>query len=107
VYENALAIEIRKNKLQVIQQHPIPVRYEGAVVGEFVADLFVQDEILVELKTVKALDEIHLAQCLHYLKAHRLARVFIDQFWKPKGGNQTHHVMNLSPHLCLSVSICG
>ena len=61
VYENALAVEIRKSGLLVVQQHPINVKYEGAIVGEFVADLLVQDEILVELKAVKALDEIHLA----------------------------------------------
>ena len=69
VYENALAIEIRKCGLGVVQQHPINVKYEGAIVGEFVADLLVQEEILIELKAVKSLDEIHLAQCLNYLKA--------------------------------------
>ena len=47
VYENALAIEIRKSGLQVVQQHSINVKYEGAIVGEFVADLLVQDEVLI------------------------------------------------------------
>ena len=84
VYENALAVEIRKSGLLVVQQHPINVKYEGAIVGEFVADLLVQDEILVELKAVKALDEIHLAQCLNYLKATGLRVCLLINFGNPK-----------------------
>jgi GxxExxY protein len=84
VYENALAIEIRKSGLRVVQQHPINVKYEGAIVGEFIADLLVQDEVLVELKAVKALDEIHLAQCLNYLKATRLHVCLLINFGNPK-----------------------
>jgi GxxExxY protein len=84
VYENSLAIEIRNCGLLAIQQHPINVRYGGAVVGEFVADLFVQNEILVELKTAKALDEIHLAQCLNYLKATGLHVCLLINFGNPK-----------------------
>ena len=84
VYENALAIEIRKSGLSVVQQQPIHVKYEGAIVGEFVADLLVQNEILVELKAVKALDEIHLAQCLNYLKATGLKICLLMNFGNPK-----------------------
>lgn len=84
VYENALAIEIRKNGLSAAQQHPINVKYENAIVGEFIADLLVQAEILVELKTVKAPDEIHLAQCLNYLKATGLRVCLLINFGNPK-----------------------
>jgi GxxExxY protein len=84
VYENALALEIRKSGLLVVQQHPIQVKYEGVVVGEFVADLLVQDEVLVELKAVKALDEIHLAQCLNYLKATGRHICLLINFGNPK-----------------------
>jgi GxxExxY protein len=84
VYENALAIEIRKSGLLVVQQHPIHVKYEGAIVGEFFADLLVQDEVLIELKAVKALDEIHLAQCLNYLKATGLRVSLLINFGNPK-----------------------
>ena len=84
VYENALAIEIRKSGLQVVQQQPIYVKYEGAVVGEFIADLLVQNEILIELKAVRALDEIHLAQCLNYLKATGLKICLLINFGNPK-----------------------
>jgi GxxExxY protein len=84
VYENALALEIRKRGLPVVQQHSIQVKYEGVVVGDFVADLLVPDEILVELKTVKALDEIHLAQCLNYLKATGRHVCLLLNFGNPK-----------------------
>ena len=84
VYENALAIEIRKSGLTAVQQHPINVNYDGALVGEFVADLLVQNEVLIELKAVKALDEIHLAQCLNYLKATGLRICLLINFGNPK-----------------------
>jgi GxxExxY protein len=69
VYENALAHELRKAGMQVEQQPGIVVRYDGVVVGEYVADLRVENSVLVELKAVSALDEVHTAQCLNYLKA--------------------------------------
>ncbi len=69
VYENALRIELVKSGLQVVQQDPIQVIYAGEVVGNFVADLVVENDLIVELKAVKALADIHLAQCLNYLKA--------------------------------------
>lgn len=69
VYENALAHELRKAGLRILQQQAIQVIYDGIVVGDYIADLLVEDSVLVELKAVKALDEVHLAQCLNYLKA--------------------------------------
>lgn len=69
VYENALVCELRRGDLSVVPQHPIKVLYKGAVVGEFVADLLVEDEVIVELKAVKSLDSSHFAQCMNYLKA--------------------------------------
>lgn len=69
VYENALFHELQKAGLKVLQQHPVQVLYDGIVVGEYVADLIVEDCVIVELKSVKALDEIHQMQCLNYLKA--------------------------------------
>jgi GxxExxY protein len=69
VYENALAHELRKSGFFIEQQKGIRVRYDGMVVGDYKADLLVQKEVLVELKAVKTLDNIHIAQCLNYLKA--------------------------------------
>jgi GxxExxY protein len=67
VYENALAHELRKAGVVVAQQEPLAVRYDGVVVGEFAADLLVNGSVIVELKAVRALDDVHLAQCLNYL----------------------------------------
>ena len=69
VYENALAVELRQIGLSVSQQHRIEVRYKDVLVGDFVADLLVEGCVLVEIKAAKALDDIHAAQCLNYLKA--------------------------------------
>lgn len=84
VYENALAHELRKAGLLVKQQYPIVVEYDSIVVGNFVADLLVEDCIVVELKTAKALDEIHLAQCINYLKATGLQLGLLINFYHPK-----------------------
>ena len=69
VYENALVPELRKSGLAVSQQHPMLVRYDGIVVGDYTVDLLVERIVLVELKAAKAIDAIHRAQCLNYLKA--------------------------------------
>ena len=69
VYENALVHELRKSGLGVSQQYPVAVRYDGIVVGEYTVDVLVERVVLVELKAAKAIDEIHRAQCLNYLKA--------------------------------------
>ena len=69
VYENALAIYLRKQRLTVIQQQPIKVYYEKAIVGEYFADMVVEDKVLIELKAVKQLTIEHEAQLLNYLKA--------------------------------------
>ncbi len=54
------------------------------MIGDFVADLFVEGCVLVELKAVKALDEIHMAQCLNYLKATGLSVCLLLNFGQPK-----------------------
>ena len=69
VYENAMFYEVSKSGLKVQQQYPINVFYENLVVGEYFADLLVEDEVVVELKAVKSLEPIHFAQCMNYLKA--------------------------------------
>jgi GxxExxY protein len=69
VYENALAYELRKQGFDVKPQHPVPVFYEGVQVGEYFADLLVQEVVIVELKAQRNLDEVHSAQCINYLSA--------------------------------------
>ncbi len=69
VYENALALELRRAGLAVAQQHGAAVTYDGTVVGKYFVDLLMQDSALVELKTVKTLVDAHRLQCVNYLKA--------------------------------------
>lgn len=61
VYENAMAHALRKAGLTIQQQFPIVVTYDGVVVGEFVADILVENTVIVELKAVKEFDDIHMA----------------------------------------------
>jgi GxxExxY protein len=69
--------------LEVRAQQPIRVLYDGQIVGEFAADLLVNGALLVELRAAKALDDIHLAQCLNHLKATGLRTCLLLNFGKP------------------------
>ena len=69
VYENALVVEMRKQGLKVEAQKPIPVFYKGESIGDYFADLLVEDKVIIELKTVERLDKAHEAQLINYLKA--------------------------------------
>lgn len=70
VYENALVNRLRKAGLKVEQQHPIKVYDEdGTLLGDYVADLLVADELIVELKAAKALTDEHFSQIIGYLKS--------------------------------------
>ena len=80
VYENALVHELRKAGLHITQQKPFPVFYDGINVGDYVADLLVGDSLIIELKSAKAIDDSHIAQCLNYLKAARLRHGLLLNF---------------------------
>ncbi len=69
VYENALRIELEKAGLSVEQQIPITVHYDGHIVGEFAADLLVEENLIVELKAVQTLSKQHEVQLVNYLAA--------------------------------------
>lgn len=69
VYENALALELTQLGLMIARQPEIPVFYEGNAVGQYFADIVVQDVVLLELKSVRQLSSDHEAQLLNYLKA--------------------------------------
>jgi GxxExxY protein len=68
-YKNALALELRKLGLNVSPEHPIDVLYDGVVIGEYFADLLVEDLVIIELKATKGIDPAHQAQCINYLVA--------------------------------------
>ena len=82
VYQNPVTIEIEKSGLRVQQQFPISVKYDGIVVGDFAADLLVEELVLIELKAVKILEDV--AQCLNYLRATGLSVCLLINFYRPK-----------------------
>ena len=84
VYENALALELRRAGLAAVQQHGISVVYRDTSVGEYFVDLLVEDAILVELKTVRALDRMHRAQCVNYLRATGMHLYLLMNFGTPR-----------------------
>lgn len=67
-----------------MQQHPIQIKYDNVIVGDYMADLLVEGKVLVELKAAKDFDEIHFAQCLNYLKATGFSVCLLINFGKPK-----------------------
>jgi len=84
VYENALVKELKLSNIFVEQQKNISVFYKGENVGDYFADLFVEEEVLVELKAVKQLTEIHEAQLINYLKATNKKVGLLINFGTPK-----------------------
>ncbi|MBW1767404.1 MAG: GxxExxY protein, partial [Deltaproteobacteria bacterium] len=69
VYEKCLLIEMRKAGLDTETQKPITVYYDGEVVGEFVADMMVNDAVVIELKSVRRIIRAHEIQLVNYLVA--------------------------------------
>ena len=85
VYENGLAHRLRKLGLKVKQQHPIPVLDEdGTILGEYFADIVINNVIIIELKAVKTLADEHTAQVLAYLRATHLKHGILINFGNPK-----------------------
>ncbi len=84
VYENALAYEIRELGFTVEQQKKIKVFYRKIEVGNYEPDLLVEGLVIIELKTVKNLEDVHKAQCLNYLKATGYKTCMLLNFGNPK-----------------------
>jgi len=84
VYENALLIELRSRGLKAESQVQIKVLYKEDVVGEYIADILVEESVIVELKTVESLEKIHEAQLLNYLRATGIHLGLLVNFKHPK-----------------------
>ncbi len=82
VYENAMLIELLNMGLKAVAQHPITVHYEGKKVGVYCADLFVEDCVIVELKSADAIAFENEAQLLNYLKATEIEIGLLMNFGK-------------------------
>ncbi len=84
VYENALAHELRKAGLRVLQQHGVAVTYDGITVGDYIVDILVESSLILELKAQRSLEQMHTAQCLNYLKATGLHPCLLLNFGNPR-----------------------
>lgn len=72
VYENAMFLELQDMGISVVRQSPISVSYQGQEVGQYFADLLVEDSVIVELKATEAICKEHEYQLINYLKATRI-----------------------------------
>jgi GxxExxY protein len=105
-YENALAHELRKAGLPVVQQVRLKVWYDVDV-GEYVADLVVEGLVLVELKAIQASDAVHSAQCINYLAATKLPLCLLINFGKRVDVKRIAGPSLISSQSASSVSICA
>jgi GxxExxY protein len=85
VYENGMAHRGRKAGLEIVQQYPLKVfDADGTVLGDYIADLFAEKCLLVELKAVKRLSDEHTAQLLGYMRACRIEHGLLINFGAPR-----------------------
>ncbi len=84
VYERALFRELALRGVSARSQISFPVCYKGLYVGEYVADLVIGEQLIVELKCLDRLGDEHLAQCINYLKASWLRVALLINFQKPR-----------------------
>lgn len=84
VYENALIVELKSRNLGTTAQTKIKVLYKGQIVGEYFADIIIEDKIILELKTCDKIHDIHKAQLINYLKATSKKVGYIINFGSEK-----------------------
>ena len=84
VYENAMFLEVSKMNLNVVKQQPLNDLYDDQIVGEYFADLIVENQVIVEIKAIKELTEIHQAQLMNYLVACNKRCGLLINFGKPR-----------------------
>jgi GxxExxY protein len=84
VYANALTVEIRAKVLKCVQELPLKVNYKGIIVGDYAADMVVEDSVLIELKSCAVLDQNHRAQIINYLRASGIRVGLLINFGRPR-----------------------
>jgi GxxExxY protein len=85
VYENGLAHRLETRGLNLVRQHPLKVADEdGTVLGDYYADLFVEDSLIIEIKATRALDDSHTAQLLGYLRSSGIEHGLLINFGAPQ-----------------------
>ena len=99
VYENALRMELTRRGLRVKQQEPIKVLYGGQVVGEYFADLWVEDRVIVELKAIQLLTKEHEIQLVNYLNATGVDNGLLLNFGASVQARRKFRIYRPSPKL--------
>ena len=94
-YQNALFNKLSKSGLYVTKEASYPVYFEGDIVGEYFADLVVENKIIIEVKAVKQLTEVMEAQVINYLKISRLQLGYLVNF--RNGSAEWKRLVNFSP----------
>ena len=84
VYENAMMTLFDREKIPARQQAPANVYFQGKVIGQYFADILVDSKVMLELKTVDAITNVHIAQILNYLRATGIKLGLVLNFAKPK-----------------------
>lgn len=84
VYRNSIFVELTRGGLKVEVEKKLIVRYQGVVVGDYFADLIVEDSVLIEVKHAEGISDAHVAQTLNYLKITGLHLALIVNFGKTK-----------------------
>ena len=84
VYENALLNELAIRKIKAESQVPIKIEYKGTIVGDYFADIIVDNRVILELKAIESLKDIHTAQLLNYMKATNCKCGLLVNFTYPK-----------------------
>lgn len=80
LYEEAFCIELEERRLEYIRQKPLEVEYKGHIIGNLIADVVVENRVIVELKAVKELAPIHTTQMITYLKVTNIRRGLLINF---------------------------
>lgn len=83
-YENALVVELGLKQLRVDQQRRFPVVYKGVQVSEFVPDIIVNDEVIVDTKVIEHITDVERGQMLNYLRITKRRVGLVINFNKPK-----------------------
>ena len=85
VYENALCVEFEEMGISYVRQMPLPVEYKGHYIGNYVADIYVDDKIILELKSVSTITQEHVAQTLNYINLTKSKVGYILNFSQLEG----------------------
>lgn len=80
IYQRCLAIELERNNIEFLREQELPIFYEGIHVGTRRTDFIVADEVMVELKAIIKLEDVHLAQALNYLTAYQIEKGLLVNF---------------------------